>query len=147
MDFLILAALLCLLASLLAILGLQVAILHQGRRTNRRLEHAMAGLADIKARVDAETSVVQSAITLINGLSQALKDALAANDPAQIQAIIDELDANNTSLANAVTANTPAASGDTGSTGAGDTGTQTGGTDGTQTGGTDSTQTAPPAGS
>lgn len=66
-------------------------------------------LAELKAKVDAETTVVQSAVTLLSSLAQSLKDAIAANDPAAIQAIADELDTNTASLAAAVAANTPAA--------------------------------------
>jgi hypothetical protein len=69
----------------------------------------MKTLADINASVQAETTVEQSAITLMTSLSQQLKDALATQDPAAIQAIIDQLDNNNAALAAAVVANTPAA--------------------------------------
>ena len=69
----------------------------------------MATLADVQARVAAEHDVNQSAITLLQNLSQMLKDALASNDPNAIQAIIDQMDSENKSLADAVTANTPAA--------------------------------------
>lgn len=83
----------------------------------------MATLADIQAKVAAETVVEQSVITLLQSLSADLKAALAANDPVALQAIADGLDANTASLAAAVTANTPAAptpptGGDTGATGA-----------------------------
>lgn len=62
----------------------------------------MADLAALQASVDAQSSVVDGAVALIQGLSQALKDAVAANDPAAIQAVIDELDANTSELATAV---------------------------------------------
>src|SRR5215831_8895164 len=72
--------------------------------------HQMAGELDaLNAEVAQNTDVTNSAITLLNGLSQQLKDALAAGDPAAIQAVVDQLDANTQSLADAVTANTPAA--------------------------------------
>ena len=54
------------------------------------------------------TLVVTGAVTLLNSLSQMLKDALASNDPAAIQAVIDQIDMNRQALADAVTANTPA---------------------------------------
>lgn len=68
----------------------------------------MAQIEDLQAEVNENTDVTQSAITLMNGLSQQLKDALASNDPAAVQAVIDQLDQNTNSLAAAVTANTPA---------------------------------------
>lgn len=64
-------------------------------------------LDDLKAKVDNEATVEQSAITLLQGLSAQIK--ANANDPAKLQALADEVDANATSLAAAVTANTPAA--------------------------------------
>jgi len=69
----------------------------------------MATLADIKAKVDAEKTVEDSIVTLLTSVSQQLKDAIASNDPAAMQAIADELDANTAALSAAVTANTPAA--------------------------------------
>lgn len=69
----------------------------------------MATISDVQAKVTAEKTVVDSAVTLLGNLSQMLKDALAANDPAAVQAVIDAIDANTNELANAVTANTPAA--------------------------------------
>jgi hypothetical protein len=69
----------------------------------------MADLSTLQTEVSANSDAVQSAVTLISGLAQQLKDALAANDPAAIQALADQLDANTQSLAAAVTANTPAA--------------------------------------
>src|SRR5690348_13468413 len=77
--------------------------------TSKQRGDIMTTLADIKAKVEAETTVEQSAITLMGGLSQQLKDAIANGaDPAVLQSIADELDANNASLAAAVSANTPA---------------------------------------
>lgn len=77
-------------------------------KATKRLEEAeLVTLAELKAKVEAEATVVNSAVTLINGLSQQLKDALAAGaDPAAIQAIADELDAQSAALASAVAANT-----------------------------------------
>lgn len=71
-------------------------------------EREMASIADIKTQVEAEKTVTDSAVALIGGLSSQLKAALAANDPAVVQTIIDELDAQKDELAAAVTANTPA---------------------------------------
>lgn len=69
-------------------------------------EQTMATIADLQTEVGQNTSVTESAVALLNGLSQQLKDALAANDPAAIQAVVDQLDANTSALAEAVTQNT-----------------------------------------
>ncbi len=66
-------------------------------------------LDDLLKKVTEETAVEQSVIALLGGLSTQLKDALAANDPAKVQAVSDALDANIATMAAAVTANTPAA--------------------------------------
>lgn len=66
-------------------------------------------LTNLEAAVARDKTVNESAITLLNGLSQALKDA--KDDPAAIQAIIDQLDSQQQALADAVAANTPAAPG------------------------------------
>lgn len=49
--------------------------------------------------------MIESAITLINGLSATLEEA--KDDPEQIQAVIDQLAAQKDALAAAVAANTP----------------------------------------
>lgn len=67
----------------------------------------MALIDDLTADVTAQTTVVGSAVTLLQGLKAAL-DA-AGTDPAKLQAIKDGLDANTKTLADAVAANTPAA--------------------------------------
>ena len=88
----------------------------------------MATLAEIQEKIAKQTAdiaeqktVEQSIITLLGQVVQQGKDlatqlaaAIAANDPAALQAVADELDANNTALeantadiAAAVTANTP----------------------------------------
>lgn len=72
---------------------------------------------ELKVKVEAETSVVQSAKTLMDGLSAqiaALKDQLAnGGDPSAVTAALDELgaaiDAGKQALADAVVANTPQA--------------------------------------
>jgi N-acetylglucosamine kinase-like BadF-type ATPase len=89
-----------------AMIGLTEAM-QQGFKTQTEMEEAqMATLEELQTEVSQNTDVTQSAITLISGLSQQLKDALAANDPAAIQAVVDQLDANTNSLAEAV-ANVP----------------------------------------
>ena len=69
----------------------------------------MATMQELQASVQRNTDVDDSIITLLNGISQQLKDALASNDPAAIQAVITQLDSNTQRLTDAVTANTPAA--------------------------------------
>lgn len=65
-------------------------------------------LDDIVTKVEQESTVEDSIIVLLTNVNQELKDALAANDPAKIQAISDDLDNNINKMATAVTANTPA---------------------------------------
>lgn len=71
-------------------------------------ENAMAtDLTALQASVANNTTVVQSALTLIQGFSAAL--AAAGTDPAALAALKASLDASDTALAAAVAANTPAA--------------------------------------
>lgn len=67
----------------------------------------MSDLSTLQTAVEADTAVDKSAITLINGLAEQLR--AAANDPAAIQALADQLSANAADLGAAVAANTPAA--------------------------------------
>lgn len=69
----------------------------------------MPNIQDLQAAVASNTAADQSIITLLNGISQQLKDAQAANDPAAIQAVIDGINANTKALSDAVLANTTAA--------------------------------------
>jgi hypothetical protein len=67
----------------------------------------MAGILDgLTAEVARNTSVEQSALTLIQGLAQQLKDA--GTDPARLAALQTQLQANDDALAAAVAANTAA---------------------------------------
>ena len=74
-------------------------------------------IATLQATVANDTTVEQSAITLISGLATQLQAALAAAQaagatPAQLQSLADlqtQITSNSTALAAAVTANTPAA--------------------------------------
>lgn len=68
----------------------------------------MATLQDIVTHVQSQSTVDDSIITLLQQISQQLKDANAANDPAAVQAVIDQIDANTQKLSDAVVANTPA---------------------------------------
>lgn len=67
----------------------------------------MASIDDISVHVAAQTTVIESVEALLTQLSQMLKDALASNDPAKIQAAIDAIDANSARLSADVVANTP----------------------------------------
>lgn len=66
-------------------------------------------LQALKDQVAASITVEESAIALITGLKTELDAAIAANDPAALQALSDSLGAEKDKLAAAVTANTPAA--------------------------------------
>jgi len=66
-------------------------------------------LDDLKAAVAAEDTVIASAITLLGGIKAALDAAIAANDPAALKALSDDVGARTAELSAAVAANTPAA--------------------------------------
>ena len=69
----------------------------------------MTVMDDLNASVQRNTDAEAAVVTLLQGISQQLKDALAAGDPAAIQAVITQIDANTAAAAAAVVANTPAA--------------------------------------
>jgi hypothetical protein len=75
----------------------------------------MSALDDLKAEVASVKGTEESAIALINGIAQQLRDALAANagagggiSEADATQIIMGLEADRAGLAKAVTDNTPA---------------------------------------
>ncbi len=72
-------------------------------------EKIMATIQDVQRAVAAEKTVEDSVVALLGQISQQLKDAIAANDPAAMQAVVDQIDANTKALSDAVTANTPSA--------------------------------------
>jgi K+-transporting ATPase c subunit len=85
---------------------------HKLSATNRllmklvRREAQMSEATDnLAAAVQRETSVVASVTTLISGLATQIKQT--SSDP-QVQQLADQINANSDTLANAVTANTPA---------------------------------------
>lgn len=83
-------------------------------RLTERLEKMANTLDDILNDVSAESTLEDSIITLLNGISQQLKDALAGTTlPTAVQEKVDAaftaLEANKAKLAAALTANTPAA--------------------------------------
>lgn len=66
----------------------------------------MAGeLDNLTAQVNEIKGVAESAGALLAGLHQMLLDAIASGDPAQIQALADNLGATKVALAAAVAAN------------------------------------------
>lgn len=70
----------------------------------------MSALTELQAAVTANGDVEASAVALIEGISAQLAAAVAANDPAAVKALSDELVAQTAALAAAVAANTaPAA--------------------------------------
>jgi len=69
----------------------------------------MATLADLQAVVAKQTTVDDSVIALLQGIKAKLDAAIAANDPAALQALSDSLTSEQTKLTDAVSANTPAA--------------------------------------
>lgn len=74
----------------------------------RKLETIMSTLDDLQAAVAAEDTVIDSAITLIQGIPALI--AAAGTDSAKLQALSADITAKSQALAAAITANTPAAS-------------------------------------
>jgi len=66
---------------------------------------AQADIDALKAKVTANTDATNSAVSLIGTLAQLIRDN--ADDPVELRAIADQLEANSQSLGTAVTANTP----------------------------------------
>ena len=67
----------------------------------------MATVDDIQADVTAEDTVIDGAVTLIQGIAAALK--AAGTDPAKLAALHNDITTKSAALAAAVAANTPAA--------------------------------------
>lgn len=65
-------------------------------------------LEGLRSAVAAMTSVALGAVTLIEGLTERLSEALADDNMEDVQAIVDELNAAKDSLAAAITENTVA---------------------------------------
>jgi hypothetical protein len=75
----------------------------------KKEDQLMATMQELQAAVQRNSDVDDSVIVLLNGIVQQLKDALASQDPQAIQSVIDSIDADTKKMADAVTANTPAA--------------------------------------
>lgn len=72
----------------------------------------MTSLDTLTAGVAGNTSVIQSAVTLLGNLKTSLDAAIAANqagDASQLDALSAQLGQSDAALAAAITANTPAA--------------------------------------
>lgn len=69
-----------------------------------KLNKMAISVDDLVTKVTAQGTVIDSAVTLIQGLSQQIKDA--GTDPVKLQAISDALDSQDKKLADAVVANT-----------------------------------------
>ena len=72
-----------------------------------KVDKIMAAIDDLTAEVTRDTTVIGSAVTLINGFAAQL--AAAGTDPAKLAALQATLKTNVDDLAAAVAANTPAA--------------------------------------
>lgn len=66
----------------------------------------MSALDNLKREVQENREVLQSAVALIQGLSQRIRDNVG--NEAELQALADELDTQSNTLAAAVVENTPA---------------------------------------
>lgn len=79
---------------------LLVNIVVKGNRT-------MSDIKNLESAVKADTDATNAALTLIKGIAAQL--AAAQGDPAKVQALVDQLNANAAALSAAVAENTPAA--------------------------------------
>ena len=70
-----------------------------------RINVMSAALDRLTQEVAETKTAVESAITLIDGLADQIRDL--KDDPAALEALADELDAQQAAIAAAVTANTP----------------------------------------
>ena len=68
----------------------------------------MSALDDLKTQVTKNTDLEESAVVLIQGIAQQLKDAIAAGNPAALTDLAAQLDKSARDLAAAMAANTPA---------------------------------------
>jgi hypothetical protein len=80
---------------------------------NYKVNILMATMQDLTNAVTRQSSAEDGVLTMLQGISQQLKDAQSQNNPQAIQDVITQIDANTQRLSDAVTANTPA-SGDAG---------------------------------
>jgi predicted RNA-binding Zn ribbon-like protein len=98
-DFILACLLVCVMAG-------ELYIIFQIDRLIKKGAGITMTLDELQVQVTENTSLEQSAITLIQGIAAQL--AAAAQDPAKIQALSDQLNASADALAAAIQANTPA---------------------------------------
>ena len=67
----------------------------------------MSALSDLQAQVAKNTDAEKSAVTLLQGLSDQLKAAVASNDTAALQQLSNQLSESVAPLAAAIVASTP----------------------------------------
>lgn len=72
-------------------------------------EQIMATLADVTAAVARNTDAEDAAIVYLKDIAQKLKDAIAANDPVALDALVAAIDTNTAKAAAAIVQGTPAA--------------------------------------
>lgn len=89
------------------ILAHQTIIMNNLRLFSIKGDKILSALDDLQAAVAKENTVIDSAITLLQGLSAAL--AAAGTDPVKLAALQTEVTAKSDALAAAVVANTPVA--------------------------------------
>lgn len=80
------------------------AVLEELHHLKREIHHMALDLTQLQADVAAETTIDQSAIQLLNTLAQELRDSIG--DPAALDALASQIEANSANLAAAVAANT-----------------------------------------
>ncbi len=73
----------------------------------QKMEKMMADLSPIRERVEQMTTVIASNRALLSELSRMIREA--ADDPAEILAIADQMDAQRQGIVDDIVANTPAA--------------------------------------
>lgn len=94
----------------LALLTTEVRFLRREIQYLRLELRTMAATLDqVVSDVAAQTTVINSAITLLQQIKAALDAAIATGDLAKVQAVATQIEANTAALAAAVAANTPAA--------------------------------------
>lgn len=71
----------------------------------RRDEMAQQDIDRLKTAVERNSTVSGSAVALIQGLAQQIRDA--GDDPAELKALAESIEAQAQGLADAITANTP----------------------------------------
>lgn len=78
-------------------------------QSNLAKEAEMASVKDLSDAIERNRTVTDSVVTLLQGISQQIKDAQTSQDPAAMDQVVSQIDSNTQRLAQAVQANTPAA--------------------------------------